>query len=178
MSTIYLVRHEEPELRGRFIGRMDPPLTDAGRSAAAAKLCDLDVSTIFVSPLQRARQTAEHIRCEAQHVVVIPELAEMDFGEWEGLLWAEIQARSPEWAGRKLDNWFAFAPPGGEAWDQFRARIDRALDRILAGPFPAAVVAHMLVNAVLAERLLGAAPGEFFQKYGEILPCPAPQSGR
>lgn len=173
VAAIYLVRHEEPEMRGRFIGRMDPPLTPAGRESAARKLADLEVRTIFVSPLQRARQTAEHIRCEAPHVVV-PELAEMDFGEWEGLLWAEIQARSPAWAGRKMDDWFAFAPPGGEGWTEFRTRIYRALERILAGPFPAAVVAHMLVNAVLAEHLLGAAPGQFFQKYGEVLACPLP----
>ena len=159
-------------MRGRFIGRMDPPLTAAGRASAAVKLASLNVRAIFASPLQRARQTAEHIRGDAE-LIVVPELAEMDFGEWEGLLWSEIQARSPEWAGRKLDNWFAFAAPGGEAWDAFRARMDRALERILAGPFPAAVVAHMLVNAVLAERLLGAEPGQFFQKYGEVLECPA-----
>jgi alpha-ribazole phosphatase len=158
-------------MRGRFIGRMDPPLTAAGRANAAAKLAALNVRTVFASPLRRALETAEQIRCGAE-LVVIPDLAEMDFGEWEGLLWSEIQARSPVWAGRKLDNWFAFAPPGGESWEAFRARLDRALERIQEGPFPAAVVAHMLVNAVLAERLLGAEPGQFFQKYGEILECP------
>lgn len=160
-------------MRGRFIGRMDPPLTSHGRASAAEKLAALDVRTIFVSPLQRARQTAACIACDAE-VIVVPELAEMDFGEWEGLLWSEIQARSPQWAQRKLDNWFEFAAPGGEHWPQFRSRIDHALDRILQGPFPAAVVAHMLVNAVLTERLLNADPGQFMQKYGEILCCPVP----
>jgi broad specificity phosphatase PhoE len=35
--SILLIRHEEPELRGSFIGRTDSPLTAAGRDAAAAK---------------------------------------------------------------------------------------------------------------------------------------------
>jgi broad specificity phosphatase PhoE len=171
VSSIYLIRHEEPEMRGRFIGRMDPPLTVQGRASAASKLAGVNVRTIFVSPLRRAMQTAQCIACEAE-VIVVPELAEMHFGDWEGLLWSEIQQRSPAWAGRKLDNWFEFAAPGGEHWPEFRARIDRALERVLAGPFPAAVVAHMLVNAVLAEKLIGAEPGQFLQQYGEILTCP------
>ena len=43
MPSIYLIRHEEPEMRGRFIGRTNPPLSALGRDAAAAKLCGLDV---------------------------------------------------------------------------------------------------------------------------------------
>jgi broad specificity phosphatase PhoE len=64
--------------------------------------------------------------------------------------------------------------PGGEAWVDFCARIDRALDIVLAGPKPAAIVAHMVVNSALAARLMGSDPKHFRQEYGEILACEAP----
>jgi broad specificity phosphatase PhoE len=175
MPSIYLIRHEEPEMRGRFIGRTDPPLTAAGRLAAAAKLGALEVASIYVSPLRRARQTAEAIRTLAAPMVV-DELAEIHFGEWEGLTWQEIELRWPNTACRKVEDWLGVTAPGGESWADFCVRVECALRRVLAGPRPAAVVAHMVVNAALAARLMGADPKRFHQEYGEVLPCEAPDS--
>jgi broad specificity phosphatase PhoE len=169
MASILLIRHEEPELRGRFIGRTDPSLSPAGRQAAAAKLSDVDVKAIYVSPLRRARETAAAIRCGVEPVV-IDDLAEIDFGEWEGLTWQEIEQRWPNAACRKIEDWLGVTPPGGECWSDFDARIGRALARIHPGPKPAAIVAHMAVNAALAARLAGADPKRFHQKYGDIYP--------
>jgi broad specificity phosphatase PhoE len=167
--SILLIRHQEPELRGRFIGRTDPPLTPEGREAAAT-LRNIQVAALYCSPLRRARETAAFIPVEP---IVLPELAEICFGEWEGLSWQEIQERWPGVACRKVEDWLGVTAPGGECWTDFCARIDRALERILAGPRPAAVVAHMVVNAALAERLLGQDPKQFRQQYGEILTCDA-----
>ena len=173
MSFLYVIRHEEPELRGRFIGRTDPPLTPAGREAAARKLAGIDVKVIYVSPLQRARQTAEAIRCGAERIVV-PQLAEIHLGEWEGLSWQEVEERWPDAACRKIEDWLGTPIPGGESWCDFCSRIDEALNLILAGPKPAAIVAHMVVNAAISARLLGADPKRFHQQYGEILICENP----
>jgi broad specificity phosphatase PhoE len=170
--SILLIRHEEPELRGRFIGRSDPPLTAAGREAALTKLVGVEVAAIYVSPLRRARETAAAIACGVEPIV-LPELAEISFGEWEGLTWQEIQERWPGVACRKIEDWMGVTAPGGECWTDFCARLDRALDRVLAGPRPAAIVAHMVVNAALAARLLGSDPKHFRQQYGEILTCDA-----
>ena len=170
MPAIYLIRHEEPELRGRFIGRTDPPLTAQGCDAAASKLSALDVKAVYVSPLRRARQTAQAIACATPHIV-LPQLAEIDFGEWEGLSWSEIEDRWPGAAVRKIEDWLGVPPPGGESWAGFTARLETALERVLAGPMPAAIVAHMVVNAALAERLTGADPRCFRQQYGEITIC-------
>jgi broad specificity phosphatase PhoE len=173
MLSIHLIRHEEPELRGRFIGRTDPPLTVAGQQSAVAKLAGLEFAAIYVSPLRRARQTAAAIGGVVEPVVV-PEFAEIDFGRWEGLTWQEIQERWPDTACRKVEDWLGVTAPGGETWIDFCARIDRALETVLAGPTPAAIVAHMVVNAALAARLLGSNPKRFRQDYGEILTCEAP----
>jgi len=174
MSSIFLIRHEEPELRGRFIGRMDPPLTPSGREAAVLKLGGLKVQAIYVSPLRRARQTADAIRCGVEPVI-LSELVEIDFGEWEGLTWRQIERRWPNTACRKVEDWLGVTTPGGECWSDLCARADRALERVLTGPKPAAVVAHMVVNAAIAARLFGTDPKRFHQNYGEILTCEAPQ---
>jgi broad specificity phosphatase PhoE len=166
--SIFLIRHEEPEMRGRFIGSSDPPLTPAGREAAAVKMAGVKAAAVYCSPLRRARETAAFLDAEP---IVVPELAEICFGEWEGLTWQEIQERWPGVACRKVEDWMGVTAPGGECWSDFCARVERALERILAGPRPAAVVAHMVVNAALAERLLGREPKEFRQQYGEILTC-------
>jgi len=160
-------------MRGTFIGRTDPPLTAAGQQSAVAKLAGLEFAAIYVSPLRRARQTAEAIG-GAVVPVVLPELAEIDFGEWEGLNWHEIQQRWPDAACRKTEDWLGVTTPGGESWIDFCVRIDRALKIVLAGPKPAAIVAHMVVNSALAARLLGADPKRFHQDYGEIITCEAP----
>ena len=164
---LYLIRHEEPELRGVFLGRGDPPLSARGREAAA-KLRGISAAAVYASPLRRAVETA--MACNAP-LIVIPELAEMDFGEWEGRTWQEIERGWPELAARKLEDWFGNPAPGGETWQSLTARVDRALERILAGPQPAAVVAHLAVNAAIAARLTGIDPKEFQQDYGQIFRC-------
>jgi len=169
MPTIYLIRHQEPAVRGCFLGRTDPPLSDAGRDAAR-KLCALQVRSIFVSPLRRARETAEAIPCDAPRVV-LPELAEMDFGDWDGLAWDEIKQRWPEIARRKSEDWFGLTPPRGETWQSLCDRVDRALAQIRNAPGPIAVVAHITVNAALAARLRGTDPSTFQQNYGEVILC-------
>lgn len=173
MSSIYLIRHEQPEMYGRFIGRTDSPLTAAGRDAAAVKMAAVQVAALYCSPLQRARQTAAAISCGVEPVIV-PELAEIDLGDWEGLTWQEVEQRWPDIACRKVADWFGVAIPGAEPWTDFNSRVDRALTRVLAGPRPAAIVAHMVVNAVLSSRLRGTDPRHFHQHYGEILACDAP----
>lgn len=167
--SILLIRHQEPELRGRFIGRTDSPLTPEGRAAAAA-LSRVEAAALYVSPLRRARETAAFIPGKP---IVIPDLAEICFGEWEGLSWQEIEARWPGVACRKVEDWLGVTAPGGECWTDFCARIDRALEIILAGPRPAAVVAHWVVNSAITHRLLGQDPKKFRQQYGEIIACEA-----
>lgn len=164
---LYLIRHEEPEQRGVFLGRGDPPLSARGREAAA-KLRGISAAAVYSSPLRRAIETA---RASELPLIVMPELTEMDFGEWEGRTWQDIERGWPELAARKLANWLGAPAPGGETWAALAARVDRALERILGGPLPAAVVAHLAVNAAIAAKLIGIDPKEFQQNYGQIIPC-------
>jgi len=98
---------------------------------------------------------------------------EADLGPVEVLVNNAGITRDTMFHKMKVEDWLGVTAPGGECWNDFCDRIDRALARVLAGPRPAAIVAHMVVNAALAWRLLGQDPKHFRQQYGEILTCDA-----
>ncbi|MFN3324709.1 MAG: histidine phosphatase family protein [Bryobacteraceae bacterium] len=165
MPKLFLVRHAEPELTGVLLGRLDCALSGEGRRQAEAAMSSLKVAIVYASPLRRARDTA---RCVRAPVVVLNELAEISLGDWDGKSWAEVERQDPELARRKQQDWFNVTPPGAEPWSAFESRVLRALERIRRGPFPAAVVAHIAVNAALAHQAAGGDPVAFRQNYCEI----------
>jgi probable phosphoglycerate mutase len=160
---LYLVRHAEPTLAGRFIGTTDPPLSERGHAAAEEKMRTFAVDHAFVSPRQRARQTAAYLEAPQ---TVLDGLGEIDFGQWEGLSWGEIINLDPANAQRKMKDWFGCPAPGGEAWKPFSHRVQRALDTIRESQHACvAVVAHLLVNAAIHQAITGQPPDSFKQEY-------------
>jgi broad specificity phosphatase PhoE len=140
MPVLYYVRHGETDfnLEGRLQGRRDTELNAHGRQQAAE--CGPLLHDLFVrdqrraadfvylsSPLKRARQTMEALRAalglDPRHYDVDARLAEVAYGDWEGLTLSEIEARTPGiLAQRDRDKW-DFAPLGGESYRQLTARI-------------------------------------------------------
>ncbi|HEY0002112.1 MAG TPA: bifunctional RNase H/acid phosphatase, partial [Actinoplanes sp.] len=103
-TRIILVRHGETTLTrsGRYSGRGDVPLTDEGAAlamAAGGRVAGIsrDVTAVVCSPLGRCTRTAELIAAEVGGVpvTVLDDLIECDFGEWEGLTFAEVHERWP-----------------------------------------------------------------------------------
>jgi alpha-ribazole phosphatase len=162
MPLIHLIRHAEPAVRGVFLGRIDPPLAEHSHPPSA-----LSVEAVYVSPLQRSRQTAA-LLFPGHEPTLVPELAECNFGDWEGKTWDEIQKLWPDLAGRKMTDWRGVTPPNGESWEAFSGRVARAWERIRRGPFPAAVVAHGGTNSVLAYLAADIDPLTFHQNYLEV----------
>ena len=132
MTRLLLIRHAQSEwnAQGRWQGQADPPLSDTGREEArlAAESLRGFTGRFFASPLLRARQTAEIIAGEVSDgtVVLVPDMREIDVGEFSGLTNDEIEQRLPEawaaWRARTLD-----AYPGGESRAHFRERVMAAL---------------------------------------------------
>lgn len=162
------MRHARPAVEGVFLGRTDPSLANDAEAESRERLTRIQVEVVYSSPLRRARSTAAWLHCDAP-VIVLPDLADLDFGEWQGLSWSEIVQRDPERAEAKLADWLGIAPPGGESWLVFERRVSLALRQVVAGPFPAAVVAHEAVNAVIALQLTGVPPGQFHQPFGAAI---------
>lgn len=156
---IYLLRHGETEwnLERRMQGRRESKLTPFGlrqAAAMAALLHDLvapeggDSWRLVSSPLGRARQTAAAV---AARLGLEPELdervSEIAFGEWEGRLRDEVAMQHPElFASRE---WLV-SPPGGETFEDVRARIADFLAELPPEPErKVIVVSHGMAGRVL-----------------------------
>ena len=138
---IVFARHGETEAnRQRLaLGRADPALTERGEqqaAALAARLGDLEIATVFTSPLQRARQTAAPIAAATgAELVVDDRLLELDYGEWDGKKFPDLPPAS-------LAQWRTdptFAPPGGESLRAVSARVSAFCAELIDGPTVVAV---------------------------------------
>ena len=96
MTEIWIVRHGQTDwnVEGRYQGQADRPLNAVGLAQAqqaAEQLRGRDFAAIYSSDLQRARVTAEIIAGQlGLPVQVDRRLREVNQGEWEGLLTADI----------------------------------------------------------------------------------------
>jgi broad specificity phosphatase PhoE len=155
---LLLVRHGETtwSKNGQHTGRTDIPLTDVGEAQARSlgpALAERQFVLVLTSPLARAAMTARLAGFDAPEVE--PDLAEWDYGDYEGKTTAEIQRQVPGWS-----IWTGICP-NGETAEQVGARADRVLARVKASAGPgetAALFAHGHILRVLAARWLGVPP--------------------
>lgn len=127
MGEIVLVRHGETEwsAAGRHTSRTDLELTEAGRRSAqrlGAALRERSWAAVFCSPRRRARQTAE--LGELPVTGIDDDLAEWDYGRYEGITTAQIHQTDPGWS------LWTDGAPDGESPEQIGARVDRLLARV------------------------------------------------
>ena len=141
-TTLVLVRHgvTSHTLEKRFSGGLastNPGLSEEGRDqvrATGAWLSPLgdDIAAIIASPVRRTLESAE-ILAELLDlpVEVEPGFAEMEFGAWDGLTFAEVADRHQD----DLDAWLGSldAPPGGagESFHVVEQRVMAALHRVI-----------------------------------------------
>jgi probable phosphoglycerate mutase len=154
-TQLWLIRHGETEwsLSGQHTSRTDIALTDHGRKRAEELrdyLKGTDFQAVFVSPMQRARETCQ-IAGFGSQAVVDDNLKEWDYGIYEGKTTAEIRARIPGWSVWKdpiVD---------GETAEQVGLRADHVIARSLtASPSGGnvALFAHAHILRILAARWL------------------------
>jgi broad specificity phosphatase PhoE len=151
-----LVRHGQTQwsLEGRHTGRTDLPLLPEGVEQARAlrsELTGFAFTTVLTSPLLRARETAD-LAGLGQMAVVDPDLAEWDYGAYEGVTTGEIRTDRPGW------DLFADGVPDGETTIDVARRVDRVIERVRSAQGNVACVAHSHVLRVLAARWIGLDP--------------------
>jgi len=150
---LYLIRHGETawSLSGQHTGLADIPLTARGEAEAlelGQALRSTPFAYAFTSPRQRARRTSELVS-PGPSVRVEPDLAEWDYGDYEGLKTSEILARRADW------NLFRDGCPSGELPAQVLARIERFLARIRALHGNVALFSHGHLSCALAACWIG-----------------------
>jgi broad specificity phosphatase PhoE len=148
-----LVRHGATEwsLSGRHTGRTDIPLTARGEDGARAlgpHLEGVAFARVLTSPRVRAQRTCA-LTGLGQAATIEPDLAEWDYGDYEGLRSSEIQLARPGW------NIFVDGCPGGETPADVAGRADRLLDRLRASGGDVALFSHGHFGRVLAARWIG-----------------------
>ena len=136
-TRIILVRHGETEwnLQGRIQGRLDSPLTEAGRRQAEAIANRLQPSSpqaIASSDLGRCMQTASIIaRTIPRDVIPMKEFREKGGGIFEGYSWPEIERHFPAEYRRYREHAPGYTQPGAESWSDATARGLSGLDSVV-----------------------------------------------
>jgi broad specificity phosphatase PhoE len=155
-TKLWLMRHGETEwsLSGAHTSRTDIPLTEQGRKRAE-KLRDYLKGTkfdaVFVSPMQRARETCA-IAGFGDVAKVDYGLKEWDYGVYEGKTTKEIQAQIPGWSVWKNEI------VGGETVQHVGERADGVIAQALATAPDGgnvALFAHAHILRILAARWVG-----------------------
>ena len=165
-TRLLMLRHGQTDFsaQGRYSGRADLPLTELGERQAAAAAIRLastgDVAAVVSSPMLRAKQTAQPVAGALGLPLRVHDgLTEADFGTWEGLTFAEANARDPELHTRWLTD-TSVAPPGGESMDAVHRRARRVRDQLIAehGGATVVVVSHVTPIKSLLRMALDAGP--------------------
>jgi broad specificity phosphatase PhoE/ribonuclease HI len=167
-TTLILVRHgvtvhtESRKFSGGLGGR-NPGLTDEGRAQARATadwlapLAD-EIDVVISSPVRRTLETAEVIAARLGTTFVTEDgLAEMEFGTWEGMTFAEVRESYPD----DLDAWLGSVdtgPGGGESLREVEKRVLATLDRVVCQHAGKTVLAvsHVTPIKVLVAHVMGA----------------------
>ncbi len=161
----------------RYYGSTDLPLDAAGKRQARA-LAELlrarRPARCFSSPLRRTLETAQTVATHLSlKVEVMPELREIDFGQWEGLSFEEIRQSDPDAVARWAAMWERSAKearrdspdfefPGGERIHDFLERTSRAAELLAAVPGEEVVAfTHGGVIRAVICHLLGLPPRHY-----------------
>ena len=138
IKSLYLVRHGETAAteKGKICGQSDISLNEEGFMQAnvlGSWFTDMDISSIFSSPLARTVQTADAIAKAIKMPTYFKHsgLIEKKEGDWEGKTYWQIrdedQKTWEKWSKDPID----FSPPGGESVRDFVSRTDRALKDLI-----------------------------------------------
>ncbi len=162
---LYLIRHGETDWNreARYQGQRDIPLNETGRAQARRhgeilksllpQIADYD---FISSPLYRAIETMRLMRAtlglDPQDFRLVPEIAELSYGHWEGELAAELPAKDPEGVAGKTADPYGWRPRGGESYGDLEVRVSRWLAGIAGNTV---AVSHGGVSRVARAALLG-----------------------
>ncbi len=158
LPRIYLIRHGETKWSrsGQHTGHTDVPLTVHGENEArelGQRLREIQFARVLTSPRQRAQRTCQ-LAGLGPAAEMEPDLAEWDYGDYEGARSAEIRKGRADW------NLFRDGCPRGETPARISERADRLIARLRALDGNIALFSHGHFGRVLAARWIGLPVGQ------------------
>jgi broad specificity phosphatase PhoE len=136
-TRLLLIRHAEVETAHQrtFGGQIDMNLSLRGKRQAkqlAGYLHSKTLDAIYASPMKRVQQTlAPTLKNSAPAQIILPELREIDFGDWTGLGWETVKNKFSFAPHEWLDQIERHGAPNGENGRDFRARVEPCLREII-----------------------------------------------
>jgi len=136
-TRLLLLRHAEVETRYHriFGGTIDMNLSPRGHEQArilAQFLPAKQLEIIYASPMKRVQQTlAPFLNNGAPPQTIVPNLREVDFGDWTGLNWEQVCEKFKLLTHEWLEHIERGVMPNGENGAQFRARVEPCLRKII-----------------------------------------------
>ncbi|MDI6688960.1 MAG: histidine phosphatase family protein [Actinomycetota bacterium] len=136
MLRLFLIRHGETQwnVESKYLGSTDLGLTERGKHqtlALARRLRGESLNSIYSSSSKRALTTAQAIAdIHGLEIKVLPQMNEINYGEWEGLTYDEINRDYPQF----MERWAAGEeglPPGGESLPSFKSRVSEGLQLVI-----------------------------------------------
>ena len=157
ITKIILIRHGQTtwNIEGRFQGQSDTELIPDGIKQAqllADKFPLPALDAVYCSDLKRTKCTAKIIADKFNLPLnSTKDLREMSFGQWEGILFDEINKKWPNAINKFFDNPMSINIPGGETFQQVQDRGMRAMHRIIGENLgrSIAIVAHGAINRAI-----------------------------
>ena len=155
-SRLFLLRHGDTDWSDsrKHTGHTDIPLNASGEQHAlllGARLKGERFARVFVSPLLRVRRTCQ-LAGFADQAEICPNLTEWDYGDFEGLLTADVH--------RTRSDWYLYrdGAPNGESPDQVAARADRFINLVRPIDGDVAAFSSAQIIRMIAARWLGLTP--------------------
>ena len=150
-NELWVIRHGETEWSrdGKHTSHTEVELTPEGEEVArglAERLAGVEFDLVLTSPRVRTRRTAELAGFE--DVEVDEDLAEWDYGDYEGVTTAEIREDVPGWTV------WTHPSPGGETADEVSRRLDRVVAKVRSNGGRVLVFSHGHASRALAARWL------------------------
>ncbi len=128
-QTLYLIRHAESQMSGKYCGSSDVGLSDLGLEQAqklGVYFRTIPVDVCWTSQLKRARQTAEILKQErGMPILQYSDLGEIHFGEWEGHEFSYVQEQWPLTYNQWIQSPATVQIPQGESFMDFSSRVKR-----------------------------------------------------
>jgi len=137
MNEIFLIRHGEviESYKRVFAGRTDVELSENGKNQAIATakyLMSHSIKSVYASPMIRVRETVKpFVELSGIEPIFFYELVEIDFGEWTGLNFDQVNERFGINAYSWLEQIEANAIKGAESAEMLKRRVEPVLSRIL-----------------------------------------------
>lgn len=159
-----LLRHGQPELSGVYLGRTDCILSSIGETSSDLALIENPGWEVIVcSPLKRCLLSAEKAAQKlGLELVVLDDLQEFNFGDWDGRLFEDVYAADPDQADQFWVDPVRYPPPGGETIKQFETRVARAREKILhRDESRVLIITHGGVIRCLIAQLLSVDPANW-----------------